>query len=209
MITSFAFAPVTLLAATPALADGPLQGTATWLWDIATQDGDALVEPGETATVTLSLFMEPDANVNAIISAAIFDTIAANRSGQILGWEVLNCLDDLTGDLTTTDGVNLFNTTAGQLTVQYLTLDNPAEVFAFEWRPLEYVPQVESYTTDSGVKDEPHTVYVWEYIDHPGNAQPYLYPVAEAQISITVVPAPPAAILMLSALAATRRRSRR
>jgi hypothetical protein len=33
---------------------------ATWLWDVTTQNGDAIVEPGETATITLSIDFTPN-----------------------------------------------------------------------------------------------------------------------------------------------------
>jgi hypothetical protein len=197
-------------ATTPALADGPLQGPATWLWDVTTQNGDAIVEPGETATVTISMLIEPDPGSppNAMIAAAVFDTLAATSSGHIVGWKVLNFLEELTGDLTTTDGVNLFDTHAGQLSVQYQTLDNPVDVFTFDWQPNEYAPLTEIYTTHSRLDDQEHVAIVWEYVDHPGkDGLTAVYPITEAEISISVIPTP-ATSLLLAAAAAPRPRRR-
>ena len=161
-------------ATTPALADGPLQGTATWLWDVTTQNGDAIVEPGETATVTISMLIEPDPGSppNAMIAAAVFDTHA------------------------------------GQLSVQYQTLDNPVDVFTFDWQPNEYAPLTEIYTTHSRLDDQEHVAIVWEYVDHPGkDGLTAVYPITEAEISISVIPTP-ATSLLLAAAAAPRPRRR-
>jgi len=193
-----------LAGAAPALADG----TATWLWDVTTQDGDAIVEPGETATVTLSLLMEPfpgEAESEAI-SAAIFDTLgdAGAYKGQILDWQILNDLDNLTGDLTTTDGSSLYNTNAGQLTVFTgpFTSDNPVDVLQFEWMPVESGAFEVGYLTDSYTEGA-HTVRVWEFNDD--DAESVVYPVSEAMIEFSVVPGP-GGVVVAGALLGWRRR---
>jgi hypothetical protein len=198
------------LTATPTLADGPLQGTATWLYDVTTQDGDAIVEPGETAFVTLSILMEPDADQGVALAATIFDVLAEDDQGAILGWEYHNCLECLTGDLATTDGVSIFNINAGQLTAQTqpFTIDNPADVFTFEWQPAEYQPRDVAFTTKSYAQGRPSILYVWEWPDgkdwHDADAK--TYPVNEAAITFTVVPAPASMLPLL--LLARRRRAR-
>jgi hypothetical protein len=192
---------------TPTLADG----TATWLYDITTQDGDAIVEPGETASVTLTLLMNPnpgDAEYVGI-GIAIFDTLggANAANGQILGWQYHYNLGDLYGDLTTTDGVNLYNTHAGQLAGAFtgpFTSANPIDVLTFEWQPLVAGHYDVAYSTESDA-DGPHTVKVWEFIDDEETLA--TYPVTEAAITFTVIPAPATAIL-LAAAGATRRRRR-
>jgi hypothetical protein len=193
--------------AAPTLADG----TATWLYDITTQDGDAIVEPGETASVTLTLLMNPnpgDAEYVGI-GIAIFDTLggANAANGQILGWQYHYNLGDLYGDLTTTDGVNLYNTHAGQLAGAFtgpFTSANPIDVLTFEWQPLVAGHYDVAYSTESDA-DGPHTVKVWEFIDDEETLA--TYPVTEAAITFTVIPAPATAIL-LAAAGATRRRRR-
>lgn len=193
----------------PALADG----TATWLWDVTTQNGDAIVEPGETATVTLSLLMEPDAGFGPFvaISATVFDVLGdgAAAKGHILGWDYHGHLADLTGDLATSDGVSIYNVQAGQITTfgGPFSSDNPIDVFTFEWAPVEDGPFNATYNTDSVYEGHLfHEVYVWEGEDKD-SAQAVIYPVAEAAISITVVPAPPAALLALAGMLTQRRRT--
>ena len=200
-----------LAASTPTHADGRLQGTATWLYDVTTQNGDAIVEPGETASITLSLLMEPnDPDDYVAIAVTIFDTIGGDGAdmGFILGWEVLNYLDQLTGDLTTTDGVSLYNTNAGQLTVFTgpFTGANPVDVLTFEWAPHEYVHFDVNYATISDIEGQ-QIVVVWEG-ENWDVVTAVDYPVTEAAISFAVVPAPPAALALLLATAITRRRSR-
>jgi hypothetical protein len=194
-----------LALTTPTLADG----TATWLYDVTTQDGDAFVEPGETATVTLTLVMEPkqDIQTSAALSAAVFSTIGSDGAdhGHIIGWKVLSIFADLTGDLTTTDGVSLYNTTAGQLeTFGPFDPSNPVDVFMFEWAPDADVNTTVSYTTVSDT-NKPGTITVWECNEYGGDV-PVIYPVTEAAITFTVIPAPPTLALLL--LAAPRRRPR-
>jgi hypothetical protein len=198
-----------LALTTPTLADGPLQGTATWLYDVTTQDGDALVEPGETATITLSVLMElaPDDGPYLAFAASIFDVLGAAgaEQGHILGWQVLNHLADLTGDLTTTDGVSLFNINAGQLTGSYdFSDDNPIDVITFEWAPDSYTDLEVAYDTTTDYNG-PY-IYVWQGEDY-WVADIAAYPVTEAAITFTVIPAPATAILFATA-GATRRRRR-
>ena len=102
-------------------------GGATWMSDVE------LVDEGHAAVVTWSLSMNADAPFVAL-SATIFDTlnVSGGELGEITSWEVLNNLADLTGDLTTTDGDNLYGTNAGQLTVfGPFTSDNPIDVLKF------------------------------------------------------------------------------
>ena len=77
-------------------------GTGIWLWEVTTDDGDAIVEPGETASVLLSMHMLPNQGFNVVgISATIWDTLGmANADkGQIVDWEIHNSLGDLTGPI--------------------------------------------------------------------------------------------------------------
>jgi hypothetical protein len=196
------------LSASPAFGDA----IASWLWTVTTQDGDSIVEPRETATVTLSLLMQADdERVDEAIAFAIFDTLGGPGAelGHILGWEVLEDLDGLTGDLTTTDGVSLYNTNAGQLKTLGtgpFTSANPVDVLTFEWAPHEYVHFDVNYATISDIEGQ-QIVVVWEG-ENWDVVTAVDYPVTEAAISFAVVPAPPAALALLLATAITRRRSR-
>jgi hypothetical protein len=189
-------------------------GQTTWLWDVTTQNGDSVVEPGETAIVTLSLLMQsPEYEMDQIaIRMAVFDTLGGKGAGlgEIVGWEVLNGLDDLTGDQTTTDGVNLFNTSAGQIDIQGPFIsDNPIDVLEFEWVPKIEGAYAVDYETFSHLElgfDE-HMVAVaiarepfeYDLIE--------IWPVTEAAISFQVVPAPATVgLAALGVLAMGRRR---
>jgi hypothetical protein len=104
-------------------------GSAEWMANVVAPDG------GTTATVTLSANMTADTPFVAL-SATIFDTLntAGSDFGGITSWEVLNSLDELTQDLTTTDGDSLFGTNAGQLTVfGPFTSANPIDILTFTW----------------------------------------------------------------------------
>ena len=192
----------------PAFGDGQ----ATWLWDVTTQNGDAVVEPGETALITLSLLMESKmyALDQVAIGRADFDTLGdiGAEMGKIFDWQVLNILDNLTGDQTTTDGVNLFNTTAAQIDGQGpFADDNPIGVLEFEWAPsIEGAFKVE-YGTFTHTLGMPGVIQVWIAPDHGVYDLAEEWPVTEAAISFQVVPAPATmGVAALGVLAAARRR---
>ena len=132
--------------------DVPLTLSASYMDDDVlaetTLDVMALVDPGNgwlvqvdpaddgsSVECTLSLAMQADAPFVAF-AASIFNTLNVSGSefGDISGWEVLNHLEELTGDLTETDGDSLFGTLAGQLTIfGPFTEDNPIDVLRFTW----------------------------------------------------------------------------
>jgi hypothetical protein len=116
--------------------------TWTWLADVENK----VLDPGKgitTQTVTLTALMEHDTPYIAI-GATIFDTIGDANAyhGHVTDWQVLNNLADLTGDLTTTDGVSLYNTNAGQLCATFgpCTTANPIDVLEFTWELDEDAP---------------------------------------------------------------------
>jgi hypothetical protein len=183
--------------------------SATWLWDVTTQDGDSIVEPGETATVTLSLLMEVGAGKGELIAFAdtIFDTLGNGQAanGAIIGWQVLNNLDFHPGDTTTTDGVNMFGTSASQcLPPQYTpcNLDNPIDIFAFDWATNDFRSYSVEYATS--------TFGLVVVTDIFGDNEQFIdVEVAEALISFQVVPTPPAAPVIAFAMGACSFRRRR
>jgi hypothetical protein len=199
-------AAMLLAAGSPVLAQ--VGGEATWLWDVTTEDGDAIVEPGETATVTLSVDMTPDVNFpdGPVLGfgGAVFDTLggigAAN--GQILDWEVLSALDELTGDFTTLDGVDMVGTQAAQsLNIDGPFSDaDPIDVFQFTWATDDFSGYVVEYTTETFVGDPPqaHTIIVWEG-EFLGEFDVFYWPITEAAISFEVVPAPGTLVLLAGA----------
>jgi len=191
------------LGAAPASADG----TATWIWEVTTPNGDNIVDPGESAFIKLAFQMDPDPGDELIgMAATIHDTISElnGERGEIVDWEVLNFLSSLTGDLTTTDGVNLFFTNAGQLTAfgGVFIDDNPIDVLSFEWEPE---PTEEAFLVRYATETE--AAVVWE--DIGGEDVAVDYPVTEAEIKFFVndIPAP-ASALPLAALPVLARRRR-
>lgn len=184
----------TLGCAAPAMAQPEVLGT--WLWEVTTQDGDALVEPGETATFTLSMDFSPDVGEMGLtgevqgLAAVEFDTLGmlGAELGQILGWEVLNDLDLAKGDVTTTDGISLFGTIAEQ-PIPFLVLpDDPIEVIRVEWSPSEYMSFDVLYNTNT------HLLSVFE--GDADNLQASEWPVKEAEIAFQVVPVPYTGLLV-------------
>jgi hypothetical protein len=185
---------------------------ATWLWDVKSQNGDAVVEPGETATVVLSIDFDPNVGEPGLtgetvqgIGWAIWDTLGGANSdkGAISGWVVLNNLDNLTGDLTTTDGVSLFGTNAAQLGQGPWADDDPVDVLSFEWATDDYFAYTVEYMTS--------TAQMWIWEGPNTNEGEYVdWPFFEGAISFQVVPAPATfGFATLGVLAVGRRRRRR
>jgi hypothetical protein len=138
-------------------------------------------------------------------NAAVFDTIGIFKAdvGSIVDWQVLNHLDDLTGDLTTTDGVSLFNTHAGQLfPFQFWTSGNPVDVLEFTWEPIKAGAYEVKYATET----ELAAVWAGETEDA---VRPYFADIIhEVSFGWTVIPTPPtfAGGACLALLLAIRRR---
>jgi len=189
--------------------------SVTWLWEVTTDDGDALVEPGETASITLSADMEPsvgepgqtDGFIVVGLAATIFDTLGglnADRGG-IVGWEVLNMLTFPTGDLTTTDGVSLFNTHAGQGPTfnVIFTTDDPVDVLTFSWSTDDFSGYTAHYQTHTSVfaigesEGDLNFDNTFAVTD-----------ILEAQVQFQVAPSPPVSAAVLLAMLAVRRRRR-
>jgi len=175
-------------------------GSATWMADVNAPAG------GNTAEVTLSLAMDGDTPFVAL-SATIFDTLntIGAEHGEITGWSVLNSLDELTGDLTTTDGDSLFGTNAGQLTVfGPFTSDNPIDVLSFTWEGAQIVES----GAEVGYSTATENVTLWMGEDkESAGAVDVSNNIAEAAFGWQVVPTPAsAALLGLGGLALARRR---
>jgi hypothetical protein len=177
---------------------------ATWLWDVTTQNGDAIVEPGETATITLSIDFTPNVgekgktgNVINGLNFAVFDVLggpgAAN--GTILGWTIDWRLTLILGDTTKTDGVSLFSTALANPVPFYVT-DDPLFALSFEWAPVvlgEYDAHYESHT-DQVWLDESYVPVLWD--------------VREAVFSFQVIPGPSGLSLLVITVLCIPRRSR-
>jgi hypothetical protein len=186
-------------------------GQATWLWEVTTQNGDAVVEPDESATITLSVGMTPDIGQGSLtqgFAQATFDVLGGTGAdtGEIVDWKILNNLD-LLGDPDEIDGVNIIGVTALQTTGDPFNDADPIDVFEFVWKPGVYDDRVVEYSTFSDLEDHgDHLIIVWVGED-VWKSHAELWPIDEAMISFQVVPAPPSALLLaLAGIAAARRR---
>jgi hypothetical protein len=202
-----------VLGAAPG-AMAQVEGQATWLWEVTTQDGDAIVEPGETATVTLSIDMTPDVNYPdgpvLGLGGALFDTLGGLNAdkGSIVGWQVHEPFYGIGGDVTTTDGVSLFGTVVGQIVGvhPFYSPADPIGVLTFSWMPFDYSPFEIAYDTHTDL------MMIWEgdLQDNEPPVEPkYDWDVVEADITFQVVPAPGGAVLigLLPMLLRSRARS--
>jgi hypothetical protein len=190
-----------------ALAQPDVLGT--WLWEVTTQDGDAVVETGETATFTLSMNFSPDVGEMGLTGAEIlglaivkFDTLGMLNAdqGHIVGWEILNKLDVGKGDVTTTDGVSLFGTVAAQPVPFWILPDDPIDVVVVEWAPFDYNAIDVQYMTSTSL------LRVFEGDANDLDAPDW--PAMDTTMSFRVVPAPSAIPLLATALWMSRRKSR-
>lgn len=193
-----------MLAAVAGLAtaaNAQVNGTVTWLWEVSN-----VIDPGNpSATVTLMLDMSPDVGSPGVtmFGASIHDTIGGANAdtGTITGWTLNGLLDNLIGDTTTSNGVDLFNTQLGQIPLLPPNdFSDPIFMMTFTWETSDFTPRTVEYSTSTlgGF------VFVWTQGDVDGTEWDVA---AEANIAIEVVPAPAtAALLGLGGLVATRRR---
>jgi len=189
------------------------QETATWLWDVTTDDGDALVEPGETATITMSLDMQPgdDPPSEFGFGGATFNVLgnAGAANGTVVDWQVLNGLDFLPLiDESFTDGVSIFNVEAAQdPLIGGFSGDNPVDVLEFQWATgdfrgyaVTYETSTASWLAGGGVEGK---VDVWI------SANEFeLWDAVETSVTFHVVPAPGGVVVFLVGAGAMVRRRR-
>ena len=126
-------------------------------------------------------------HVRGVLAARRGDANAAK--GEIIGWTIHTNLDQLVGDLTTTDGVSLFGVHAGQCCDSFTPID-PIDVISFEWSPVLSGAYEVGYGTDTEL------MRVWVG-DAFGDFDIEDWRAVEADISFQVVPAPPVALTLL------------
>jgi hypothetical protein len=182
--------------------------TWTWLADVE----HPIMDPSKgitTQTVTLTALMEHD-EPYVIMGATIYDTLgdAGAYGGHITDWEILNQFDELTGDLTTTDGVSLYNTNAGQLCATFgpCTNDNPVDVMTFTWELNEDTPLDRPFDVTYLTLTAEAFVKAGDDADDADFIEARI--INEAAINWTVLPAPSTALILTIPLALSRRRPR-
>jgi len=191
-----------------------------WLWEVTTDDGDALVEPGETAAVTLSVDLDPSVGdpgptpglVVSAFGGAKFDVLGGQNAdkGEILGWEYPT--EELLfgfGDLATTDGVSIFGVSVAQgLFDAPEDTSDPLDILTFFWTTDDFSTYIVEYMTltDAIAAWEGEFVGDTGETDHSGTVE--LIPV-ETSLTFQVVPSPGSTFLMGSLLASLFGRRRR
>jgi hypothetical protein len=197
------FQTVVVLGAMPCAAQAQV---GTWLWEVTTQDGDAIVEPGESATILLSLDFVPDVDpIGPVYGLAnvLFDVQGAKNAATGMipedpdghPGDVLDPWDDAFYEQQTSDGTSLFGVLAGQ-SFKGIDHDDPAHILLFEWIPDEYAAYQVTYETLT------EGLAMW--VD-PDEQIPVLWDVVEATVVFQVVPSPGAAVLILMGVLASRR----
>lgn len=176
----------------PGMALGQGQGTGQWISEVMTQDGDAIVEPGETATVSLWMDMEPsvgeklpDGTKLFGFGGGSFDIIGSKNAemGTILGWELNENLAAL-GDMGTSDGISIFDVVLVQLHLGPFDDSDPIFLLSYEWQPREYKPFEAVYEPFVEGPDGDPGFLIWK---NDGSNE--LWAVDDVLVPITVVPA--------------------
>lgn len=189
-------------------AFGQAQGMGHWISEVTTQDGDSIVEPGETATV--SLWMDMDPSVGEILpdglevdafAGGVIDVIGGMGAaeGTVLGWDVNDSLN--VGQLGTTDGISIFDVTVFQPFTLDIDASDPIFLMSFEWSPIEYTAFEASFAPVISYDEMPF------FQIYKGGGFTEFWPATEHSVAIQVVPAPCTMLsVALAAIAITRRR---
>jgi hypothetical protein len=190
-------------------AFGQAQGVGHWISEVTTQDGDSIVEPGETATVSLWMDMNPSVGEKLPDGTSVhgfgggtFDILASLNAekGQIIGWAINDALD--VGSDGTSDGTSIFNVEIGQGLNDPFDFHDPVFLMTFEWAPTEFTSFDVSYDLDVETFLGPG-ITIWK---DDGTFE--AWPVDRHSVVFAVIPSPASiGVLLIAGLA--HRRSRR
>lgn len=195
-------APILILAATTAAASAQV---ATWYWTVSdTGNGDGLIEPGESALLTLWLSFEPrqDQAGGGVAFIGPYDILGNDRWSLGSVEQHTNLL--LIGDGQDAGVLDDSNNIRGIEHFQYAKFlgapfraDNPIDLVFLHWTPHDHKPG--AVILENGAPDAHIYTDIW------GNT--LLYAGAGGSVTFHVVPAPASAPAFgLCALAALRRR---
>jgi hypothetical protein len=179
---------------------------ATWIWTVSdTGNGDGIIEPSESALLTLSVAFDPPQPQDGGMFAAAgpYDILgdATWAGGMIDTYDAR--LDQFSEDPMIDAQNNIRQVWHFQLPAIFGGVDhdasNPIDLFFIRWTPGSYAPA--TVTLDNGGPD------AWIYTDMGGNA--LLYAGEGGAFSFDVVPAPATGAifaLCIGGCAARRRR---
>jgi MYXO-CTERM domain-containing protein len=188
------------------VAAGAARGeVVTWFWEVGdTGNGDGIIEPGESALLTLWAAFDPPQPQDGgmFAEAGPYDIVGDARWGQGVVHEYDNLLDEATGEGILGEGNRISEVEHFQYAVVWDTDNderNPIPLYFIRWAPPDDAQG--TVTLDNGGPD------ALIYTDPYGITARYAG--AGGAVSFEVVPAPASAAVGLAALAlATRRRTR-
>jgi hypothetical protein len=180
----------------------PAQSSATWFADFEVSPDASSID------VRLRVTMDTDESFLGF-AASTFDTLNMSGSeyGSIIGWEILNDLDNGIGDSTTTDGESLFGTLVAH-GIFDITDANPLEVLVFTWQAEDgFVIEVDRDDVSYSTSTDWVTIWVEDVVGKPTAI--LVDDVIEVGFGWGVVPAPGAAGVLGAGLGVVAWRRRR
>ena len=176
--------------------------TMTYNWSVTDDgNGDGVIEPGESAMLTLSAAMDPDqSGTDGGFAGSIYEILGGTNwdTGTLAAHN--NLLNALTDDGTLV-GNDITNIESFQLPLffnPFFDASNPIDIYKITWTPNDYSARSVDVSDANHQNNDVYT-------DNFGTSIPYTAVVNGA--SFQVVPAPASmALLGLGGLVATRRR---
>ncbi len=190
---------VSLIAVAGIAAAASAQGTLTYSWNVSdTGNGDGVIEPGESALLTMIGTMDPGATGFA---GSIYDIVGVSNwdTGTVDAYE--NHLDALTGPGNLQGNNDILTIESFQLPPLFnpdFDASNPITLYSITWTPSDYTARTVEVGDTNHLNNDVYT-------DTFGTSVPYTG--VSGVASFNVVPAPASmALLGLGGLIAGRRR---
>lgn len=170
-----------------------------WISEVETDNGDSIVEPGETATVSIWMDLDPsvgdqlpDGLIVRALGGGRFDFVGQMNAdkGSITSWERNEHL--AIGDEGFTDGVSIFDVEIFQLPGENVDSSDPLLLLEYQWKPNVYDAFTAFYTPFVEVGDDKDGFFVYF-----ANGPTQTWRATERSISIQVIPAPSCLICIL------------
>ncbi len=130
---------VALLAACLASAASAQEGEMIFTWRVSdTGNGNGIITPGESATLSLWASMDPQW---LGFAGALYDIVGGSgwETGSVIGYD--NLLDELTDDgqlESNGDITAIFSLQAPPFFNDHFCYDNPIELYRVVWSPADY-----------------------------------------------------------------------
>jgi len=188
-----------LFAVAGLAAAAAAQGTLTYSWSVSdTGNGDGVIEPGESALLTMTGSMDPGATGFA---GSIYDVVGVSNwdTGAVASYT--NHLKDLTDDGQLQGNGNILAIESFQLPSAFnpnFDASNPITLYSITWTPNDYTARTVEVGDGNHLNNDVYTDNFGTSVSYTGVA---------GVASFNVVPAPASmALLGLGGLVAGRRR---